>query len=219
MASIAPAAADPEASAAAASTKSSKACSAAGAARNSSRRISPSRPAPGRDVTGSVTITLPEAATGTSRRVLLPTGKEIDVKIPAGLADGQTIRLKGQGMPGPRGPMGDALITVSIAPHSVFQRDGADLRLDLPVTLYEAVLGAKVRVPTLDGAIELAIPAGTSSGRTLRIKGKGMPGKDGAGDLYVTARIVLPEGGDADLEELMKRWRDQKPYDPRRDIS
>lgn len=173
----------------------------------------------GSDVTGSVSITLPEAAKGTSRRVLLPTGKEIDVKIPAGLADGQTIRLKGQGLPGPRGIAGDALITVTIAPHALFERDGADLRLQLPVTLYEAVLGAKVRVPTLDGAIEVAIPAGTSSGRTLRIKGKGMPGKEVAGDLYVTARIVLPEGGDADLEELMKRWRDSKPYDPRRDMS
>jgi DnaJ-class molecular chaperone len=172
----------------------------------------------GRDVTGAVTITLPEAASGTSRRVLLPTGKEIDVKIPAGLADGQTIRLKGQGLAG-RGGAGDALITVTIAPHPLFQRDGADLRLELPITLYEAVLGGKVRVPTLSGAIELAIPAGTASGRTLRIKGKGLPAKDGAGDLYVTARIVLPEHGDAELEELMKRWRDQKPYDPRRDIS
>jgi DnaJ-class molecular chaperone len=177
------------------------------------------QPASGRDVTGTVTITLPEAAKGTSRRVLLPTGKEIDVKIPAGLADGQTIRLKGQGIPGPVGLPGDALITVSIAPHPVFQRDGSDLRLDLPITLYEAVLGAKVRVPTLDGAIDLAIPAGTSSGRTLRIKGKGLPGKDGAGDLYVTARIVLPERGEAELEELMRQWRDQKPYDPRRDMS
>jgi DnaJ-class molecular chaperone len=176
-------------------------------------------PAGGRDVTGAVTISLQEAAAGASRRVLLPTGKEIDVKIPAGLADGQTIRLKGQGMPGPGGAPGDALITVSIAPHPLFVRDGADLRLELPVTLYEAVLGAKVRVPTLDGAIEIAIPPQTSSGRTLRIKGKGMPSKDGAGDLYVTARIVLPDGSDADLDELMKRWRDSKPYDPRRDIS
>ena len=176
-------------------------------------------PVAGRDVTGTVSITLPEAAKGTSRRVQLPTGKEIDVKIPAGLADGQTIRLKGQGLPGPGGAVGDALITVSIAPHPVLQRDGADLRLELPITLYEAVLGAKVRVPTLDGAIELAIPAGTSSGRTLRIKGKGLPGKDGAGDLYVTARIVLPEGGEAELEELMRQWRDKKPYDPRRDMS
>jgi len=149
----------------------------------------------------------------------LPTGKEIDVKIPAGLADGQTIRLKGQGLPGPGAAAGDALITVTIAPHPIFQRDGADLRLELPITLYEAVLGAKVRVPTLDGAIELAIPAGTSSGRTLRIKGKGLPSKDGAGDLYVTANIVLPESGDAELEELMRQWRDGKPYDPRRDMS
>jgi DnaJ-class molecular chaperone len=175
--------------------------------------------AQGSDVSGAVTITLPEAASGTSRRVLLPTGKEIDVKIPAGLADGQSIRLKGQGMPGPGGRVGDALINVSIAPHPLFQRDGADLRLELPITLYEAVLGAKVRVPTLDGAIDLAIPSGTSSGRTLRIKGKGLPSKDGAGDLYVTARIMLPERGEAELEELMKTWRDAKPYDPRRDMS
>jgi DnaJ-class molecular chaperone len=176
--------------------------------------------AQGRDVTGAVTITLPEAAAGASRRVQLPTGKEIDVRIPAGLADGQTIRLKGQGLPGPGGALGDALITVSVAQHPLFERDGADLRLELPVTLYEAVLGGKVRVPTLDGAVELAIPAGTNSGRTFRVKGKGLPaGKGGAGDLYATVRIVLPEGADGELEELMRRWREQKPYDPRRDMS
>jgi DnaJ-class molecular chaperone len=173
----------------------------------------------GRDVTGNVTITLAEAATGTTRRVHLPTGKEIEARIPAGLADGQTIRLKGQGMPGPGGVSGDALIKVAIAPHPLFQRDGANLRLDLPVTLYEAVLGGKVRVPTLDGAVELAIPPGTSSGRTFRVRGKGLPGKDGGGDLFATVRIVLPEAGDAELEELMRRWRTQKPYDPRRDMS
>ena len=113
----------------------------------------------------------------------LPTGKEIDVKIPAGIADGQTIRLKGQGLPAPGGAAGDALITVTIAEHPLFKREGTNLRLELPVTLYEAVLGGKVRVPTLDGAVELAIPPGTSSGRTLRVKGKGLPGKDGPGDL------------------------------------
>ncbi len=172
----------------------------------------------GRDVTGSVSITLPEAAKGTSRRVHLPSGKEIDVKIPPGLADGQSIRLKGQGLVGPGGS-GDALITVSVAPHPVFVRDGADLRLELPVTLYEAVLGGKVRVPTLDGAVELAIPPGTSSGRTFRIKGKGMPGKGGAGDLYAAVRIVLPERSDPALEELMRKLRDASPYDPRRDIN
>jgi len=175
--------------------------------------------AAGRDVSGAVTITLPEVATGTSRRVLLPTGKEIDVKIPAGLADGQTIRLKGQGLPGPRGGAGDALITVSVAPHPLFERDGANLRLNLPITLYEAVLGGKVRVPTLEGAVELAVPPGTSSGRTFRVKGKGLPSKDGTGDLYATVRIMLPERGDAELEALMRQWREGKPYDPRRDMS
>ncbi len=175
-------------------------------------------PQGGRDVTGAVSITLAEAAKGASRRVHLPTGKDIEVKIPAGLADGQSIRLKGQGMPGPGGS-GDALITVSIAPHPTFQRDGADLRMELPVTLYEAVLGGRVRVPTLDGAVELAIPPGTTSGRTFRIKGKGLPAKDGAGDLYASVRVALPETADAELEELMRKWRDGKPYDPRRDIS
>jgi DnaJ-class molecular chaperone len=176
-------------------------------------------PAQSRDVTGAVTITLPEAASGTSRRVHLPTGKEIEVKIPAGLADGQTIRLKGQGMPG-AGAAGDALITVSIAPHPVFERDGANLRLQLPVTLYEAVLGGKVRVPTLDGAVDLAIPPGTNTGRTFRVKGKGLPtGKDSHGDLYATVRIVLPDQPDPELDELMKKWRTAKPYDPRRDMS
>jgi DnaJ-class molecular chaperone len=174
---------------------------------------------PSRDVTGAVTITLPEVASGTSRRVHLPTGKEIEVKIPAGLADGQTIRLKGQGMPGSGGAVGDALITVSVAPHPTFTRDGANLRLELPITLYEAVLGGKVRVPTLDGAVELAIPPGTSSGRTLRVRGKGLPSKEGAGDLYATVRIVLPERSDAELEDLMRKWRDGQPYDPRRDMS
>ncbi len=180
--------------------------------------VPPHGAAAGRDVTGAVSITLPEAAAGTTRRVQLPSGKEIEVRIPPGLADGQTIRLKGQGLAGPGGS-GDALITVTIAPHPVFTRDGKDLRLDLPVTLYEAVLGGKVRVPTLGGAVELAIPAGTSSGRTFRLKGKGMPAKGDGGDLYATVKIVLPERGDADLDELMRKWRDGKPYDPRREIS
>jgi DnaJ-class molecular chaperone len=173
-------------------------------------------PQPGRDLAASVTISLEEAAKGTTRRVQLPTGKELEVKIPAGLSEGQQIRLKGQGLAVPGGKPGDVLITVSIAPHPMFVREGNDLRLDLSVTLYEAVLGAKVRVPTLDGAVELAIPANTSSGRTFRLKGKGFPGKDGAGDLMATVRIVLPEGGDAELDVLMKTWRDGKPYDPRK---
>ncbi|HUI96567.1 MAG TPA: J domain-containing protein [Xanthobacteraceae bacterium] len=171
----------------------------------------------GRDVSVAVTISLAEAAKGATRRVHLPNGKDVDVKIPAGLADGHQLRLRGQGMSGP-GTAGDAIITVTIAPHPLFTRDGANLRIDLPVTLYEAVLGAKVRVPTLDGAVELAIPAGTSSGRTFRLKGKGMAGKGATGDLFVTIRIVLPEHDDKALDELMRSWRDKKPYDPRKDL-
>jgi DnaJ-class molecular chaperone len=171
-----------------------------------------------RDVTVPLTISLAEAAQGGTRRVRLPSGKEVDLKIPAGLADGQQIRLKGQGPSAGPGVVGDALIAVTIAPHKLFIREGANLRLELPVALYEAVLGAKVRVPTLDGAVELAIPAGTNSGRTFRLKGKGMPGKGGAGDLLAVVRIVLPDRGDDTLSKLMREWREDRPYDPRKDL-
>jgi DnaJ-class molecular chaperone len=173
---------------------------------------------PARDLHATLTIKLPEAAKGAKTRVHLPTGKDVEVKIPAGLTNGQQIRLKGQGWPTPGGNAGDALITVNVAPHPLFTPDGSDLRLDLPITLYEAVLGGKVRVPTLDGAVELALPAGTNSGRTFRLKGKGLKAKAATGDLLATVRIVLPEGSDAELQELMRKWRTDKPYDPRKDL-
>jgi DnaJ-class molecular chaperone len=173
---------------------------------------------PGRDVTAAITISLEEAAKGAKKRVFLPTGKEVEVNVPAGLASGQQIRLKGQGLAGPGGAVGDALITISIAPHPLFEIDGADLRLDLPLTLYEAVLGAKVRVPTLDGAVDLSIPPGTDAGRTFRLKGKGLRSKSGNGDLLVTMRIVLPDRRDAEFEQLMRKWREAKPYNPRKDL-
>jgi DnaJ-class molecular chaperone len=169
----------------------------------------------GQDVTAALTITLPEAAKGAKKRVRLPTGKDVDVKIPPGLASGQQIRLKGQGLSGTRGN-GDLLISVSVAPHPVFERVGSDLRIELPIALHEAVLGARVRVPTLDGEVELTIPPGTSSGRTFRLKGQGFPAREGKGDLLANVRIVLPEGRDGDLEELMRKWRAKKAYDPRK---
>ena len=169
------------------------------------------KPQAGRDMQAALTISLEDAAQGATKRVHLPTGKDVEVKIPEGLTNGQTIRLKGQGWPGPSGN-GDALITVTIAPHPLFTIDGADLRLDLPVALYDAVLGGKVRVPTIDGAVELAIPANTSSGRTFRLKGKGLKSKSSAGDLLATVRIVLPPDGDNELKELMRKWRESKPY-------
>ena len=168
-----------------------------------------------------MTVSLEEAVNGVEKRVRLPSGKELNVKVPAGVVAGQQIRLKGQGETAPGHRPGDLLITVSIAPHAFFKVDGSDLRVDLPITLYEAVLGGKVRVPTLGGAVELSIPKNTSSGRTFRLKGKGLPkpGGGGVGDLFVTTRIVLPDGNDSELEALMQKWRDGHPYNPRGDLA
>jgi DnaJ-class molecular chaperone len=140
----------------------------------------------------------------------------VEVKIPAGAKDGQTIRLRGQGVPGRRGgPAGDALITVQLALHPRFQRDGRDLRLELPITLQEAVLGGKVTVPTLSGPVALTVPANSNTGATLRLKGKGLPGQGGdpAGDLYVRLAVALPDARDPGLEAFAREW--QVRYDPR----
>jgi len=171
------------------------------------------------DVSVAMSVTLEEAVKGGEKRVRLPNGKELDVKIPAGVTNGQQIRLRGQGETAAGHPPGDLLITISIAPHPFFKVEGSDLRLDLPVTLYEAVLGGKVRVPTLGSAVELSIPKNTSSGRTFRLKGKGLPKPTGTpGDLFVTTRIMLPDGNDSELEALMQKWREGHPYNPRKDL-
>jgi DnaJ-class molecular chaperone len=172
------------------------------------------------DVNVAMSVSLEEAVKGGDKRVRLPTGKELNVKVPAGVIEGQQIRLRGQGETAQGHPPGDLLITVHVAPHPYFKVDGSDIRLDLPITLYEAVLGGKVRVPTLGGAVELSIPKNTSSGRTFRLKGKGLPKQGGTtGDLFVTTRIMLPDGNDADLEALMQKWRDGHPYNPRNDLT
>ena len=179
-------------------------------------------PSRGEDVAQSVNVPLAMAAGGGSVRVALPTGKTLDVAIPAGVEDGKQIRLRGQGRPGARNaPAGDAIVTIHYAPHPLFKVEGRDLKLELPITLYEAVLGAKVRTPTLSGEVEIAIPPGTSGGRVLRLRGKGLPasGDAAAGDLLATLRIAMPAQEDADLAALMRRWRDEKPYDPRAGLS
>src|ERR1700731_158946 len=171
------------------------------------------------DLSVAMTVSLEESVKGGEKRVRLPTGKELNVKIPAGVSNGQQIRLKGQGETAPGHRPGDLLITVSIAPHPFFKVDGSDRRVDLPITLYEAVLGGKVRVPTLGSAVELSVPKNTSSGRIFRLKGKGLPKSTGTtGDLFVTTRIVLPDGNDTELETLMQKWRDGRPYNPRSDL-
>ncbi|SRR5690606_1942742 len=178
--------------------------------------------APGRDLSADLTIPFVDAARGTTRRVLLPNGKMLDVQVPAGIEDGQQIRLRGQGEPGfGGGPAGDVLINVKVEPHPLLKREGNDIRFELPVTLYEAVLGATVRVPTLDGVVELKVPPNSSSGRVLRLRGKGIkPAARGGreqspGDLLATVRIVLPERENADLKEFARKMAEAAPYEVR----
>jgi len=165
-------------------------------------------------------VPLAQVATGGDVRVTLPSGKTLDVAVPVGFEDGKAIRLRGQGEASPRGGQpGDAIVTLRYAPHPQFKVEGRDLRLDLPIALYEAVLGAKIRVPTLTGAVEINVAKGAGSGRVLRLRGKGLPGGGGAaGDMMVALRIVLPAEEDAGLEDLMRQWRDSKPYDPRQGV-
>ncbi len=168
----------------------------------------------GEDLAVATMVSFDEAARGGTRRVVLPNGDEIDVKIPAGLKDGQQIRLKGRGAAGRGGgPAGDVLISVSVAPHPWLTRDGNDLRMDLPVTLQEAVLGAKVSVPTLTGTVQLIVPANSNTGAVLRLKGKGIAGSGAAGDLYLRLMVTLPEKTDEGLRKFAENW--DTAYDPR----
>lgn len=168
----------------------------------------------GEDYELAITVSFSEAALGAQRRVTLPDGRDLDVRIPTGLKDGQQIRLKGQGGQGVNGgPSGDILLSVAVAPHPYFTRDGNDIRLDLPITLKEALLGGKVTVPTLTGQVALTVPAGSNSGAVLRLKGKGIPGKAGGGDQYVRLVVTLPEQPDAALKDFVTAWK--ADYDPR----
>ncbi len=166
----------------------------------------------GANVQYRLKVTLPDAATLASQRITLSDGKTIDLKLPAGVEDGTQMRLAGKGEAGPGGA-GDALVTIAVEPHPFFKRDGDNLRLDLPITLDEAVNGGKVKVPTVEGAVMLTVAPGSSSGKTLRLKGKGMTRKDGSrGDQLVTLEIDLPTG-DQDLVQRLSGWSD--PRNPR----
>ena len=165
--------------------------------------------AKGEDISATLDVTLEEVAGEAKKRIALPTGRDVDVVIPKGVADGQVIRLRGLGRAG-AGEPGDLLLTIRILPHERFTPEGSNLRLRLPIELEEAVLGASVRVPTLTGAVDMTIPPMTSSGRTFRLRGKGLPSRDGKGDLLVTAEIKLPEKPEEALLEYARKRRAEK---------
>ncbi|WP_374466409.1 DnaJ C-terminal domain-containing protein [Ferrovibrio sp.] len=178
------------------------------------------RPMRGADRHFNLKIGFLDAARGCKRRLTMPDSKQVDVTIPAGLADGQQIRLRHQGDAGRNGgEAGDALIEVTVEPHAFFTRQGDDIHLELPVTLDEAVLGAKIAVPTIDGMVAVAVPKSASSGTTLRLKGRGFPLKGGAsdqrGDQYVKLKLVLPEKPNSALEKLVEGWVKSNKYDVR----
>ena len=167
----------------------------------------------------TLTVGFLEAARGATRRITMPDGSVLDVKIPRGLVDGQTIRLRGKGAPGVGGgEAGDALVTVTVEPHDFFTREGDDILVELPITLDEAVLGGKVEVPTIDGRVALSVPKGASSGRVLRVRGKGVQRGDRRGDQLVTLKVVSPRQVDAELEAFFRKWREGHAYDPRRGV-
>ncbi|MBB3312305.1 DnaJ-class molecular chaperone [Rhizobium sp. BK196] len=176
--------------------------------------------AKGEDRRFSMEVDFLDAVNGTQTQVKLPDGPALDVKIPPGTRDGQTLRLRGKGEPGfGGGPAGDALIEVRVRPHRFFTRDGDDIRLDLPVTLSEAVLGGKVRVPTPSGPVNLTLPANSSSGKVLRLKGKGVAKRGGeSGDVYVTLKIMLPEQPDEQLTAFAREWAAADTQDPRKNM-
>lgn len=172
----------------------------------------------GKDVSYTVKIPFEESVLGVRRRIKLYDGKTIDVDIPPGTENGQTLRLKQQGMPGMGGgETGDAFVEVQVEQHKFYERDGMDIFIDIPVTLGEAVLGAKITVPTLHGPVSVSVPRGANTGTSLRLKGKGVtPRKGGPGDQYIRLKIMLPDKPDPDLIEFVENWSKDFDDDVRR---
>jgi len=163
-----------------------------------------------------------DAVKGGATRITLPEGGTLDVKIPRGVADGQTIRLRGKGGPGlGGGPNGDGLVTLSVRPHAFFRREGNDIVVTLPITIDEAILGGKVEVPTIDGPVKLTIPKGASGGQILRMRGRGVApvGTKEKGDQRIELRIVSPPQVDDGLTDFMASWRKTHAYDPRKGMN
>jgi len=171
----------------------------------------------GQSITYSVRVPFLEAVRGGVQRVRLHDDTTVNVNIPAGTSDGDSLRLKGRGMPGAGGgPNGDAFVEIQVDPHAYFARDGLDIRVDVPISLMEAVLGAKVNVPTIHGTVAVTVPAGSSSGQVLRLKGRGIAKSGKKGDEFARLMIQLPEKMDPKLKEFVRSWTKQGDYDPRK---
>jgi len=175
------------------------------------------RPRRGEDQSYRLSVPFLTAATGGRQRVRLAGDRELEVTIPPGVDSGQVLRLAGQGLPGSHGGApGDALVEIEVEPHGRFRRSGADLHLDLAVTLGEAVNGGAVTVPTVDGSVTMRVPPGSNSGTVLRLKGHGLPDRQGGqGDQYLHLTVVLPDPPDPELARFLERWSARHPYDPR----
>jgi DnaJ-class molecular chaperone len=174
----------------------------------------------GQDALYRLPVEFLEAVNGTTKRITMPDGGTIDVVIPAGTKDEQVLRLRGKGGPGlGGGEPGDALVEIEVRPHAFFTREGDDIRLELPISLPEAVLGGKLDVPTPTGSVRMTVPKGANTGTVLRLKGKGAARADKShGDEYVTLKIVLPEKLDPEIEEFAQRWQAGKEQNPRRHL-
>ncbi|MFO1120788.1 MAG: J domain-containing protein [Hyphomicrobiales bacterium] len=184
------------------------------------RQARQARQAPGADLHYRMDVDFLDAVNGASRRITLPDGGTLDVTIPAGVREGQVLRLRGKGAPSRgEGPAGDALVEISILPHKYFSLQGDDIHLELPVTLGEAALGGGVRVPTATGAVILNVPKGSNTGTVLRLKGKGAPRRGGGhGDQLVKLKVMLPAAPNAELDEFLSKWTPGPSYNPRRDM-
>jgi DnaJ-class molecular chaperone len=183
------------------------------------RQARAARHAPGPDQHYRLAIDFLDAVNGATKRLTLPDGGSLDVTIPSGIREGQTLRLRGKGGPSlGDGEAGDALVEIAINPHRFFVRHGDDIHLDLPVTLAEAVLGGRVRVPTPTGPVTLTVPKGSNTGTVLRLKGKGAPRRGGHGDELVKLNVMLPTEPNPELEAFLSSWTPGPSYDPRRDM-
>lgn len=167
----------------------------------------------GQDIRATLDVSLEEVIAGTTRRIQFSDGRMLDVAIPKGAADGQVVRLRGQGAPGRSAP-GDALIELRVLPHPLYRRDGANLTMDLPISVPDAVLGGKVQVPTPDGKVVMSLPKGSNSGKVLRLKGRGAYAEGRRGDLLAKLVVTLPEEADDLLVRFAEDWRKNRPYTP-----